>query len=343
MRRCLEIAAKAGRDAAPNPMVGCVIVHRGHIVAEGYHEKYGGPHAEVNAINSLAQKEILPECTLYVSLEPCSHFGKTPPCADLIIQSGIRRVVIGAGDSNMLVGGQGIDKLRAAGIEVECGVLTKECRSLNQRFYTVHEKARPYIILKWAQTADGFIDRVRNSRKIAPLQISGSAARELTHRWRSEEQAILVGTNTVLLDDPALTVRLINGTNPVRLLIDREGKIPLDSKVFYGPAETIVFSGSPISVHPPVRNEILDFSKSLLPQLFERLLKNRINSVFVEGGTATINHFLSSGHWDEARIFVSKNSLGEGLAAPAFPGKAYQEESVGEDMLLRFRNNESIY
>jgi len=242
MQRCLDLALLGIGDVAPNPMVGCVIVHEGIVIGEGYHEKYGGPHAEVNAILSVKNPELLAHSTLYVSLEPCAHFGKTPPCSDLIIKNQIPKVVIGTVDPFAEVSGKGIERMRKSGIEVEVGVLEKKCRNLNRRFFTFHEKKRPYIILKWAQTLDGFIDTDRTETQ-HPTWITNALSKRLVHKQRSEESAILIGTNTAEYDNPALTVREWTGSQPIRMVIDRLGRLDSSLQIFDGIVPTWVFTG----------------------------------------------------------------------------------------------------
>jgi diaminohydroxyphosphoribosylaminopyrimidine deaminase/5-amino-6-(5-phosphoribosylamino)uracil reductase len=238
MRRCLELASLAGGKVAPNPMVGCVIVANDLIIGEGYHKNYGGPHAEVNTFERVDQKELLKDSTVYVSLEPCAHQGKTPPCADLLISSQVKRVVIGCRDSNPLVSGKGIERLKRAGIEVIEGVLEAECRLLNKRFFTFYERHRPYVVLKWAQTLDGYIDRVRGEEKQGINWVSTEATKALVHKWRSEEQSILVGRNTIINDNPSLTVRAYDGPNPIRIVIDSQLQISGDLNIYSDEAPT---------------------------------------------------------------------------------------------------------
>ncbi|MEZ5019677.1 MAG: bifunctional diaminohydroxyphosphoribosylaminopyrimidine deaminase/5-amino-6-(5-phosphoribosylamino)uracil reductase RibD [Bacteroidales bacterium] len=243
MRRALQLAAMAEGQTSPNPMVGAVVVHEKRIIGEGYHLKAGTPHAEVHAVNAVKDRSLLASSTIYVTLEPCSHHGKTPPCTDLIISSGIRRVVIGTPDTNPLVGGRGIQRLRQAGIEVVTGVLEEECRHLNRRFFTWHEKKRPYVILKWARSADGFIDLCRKpGDPVEPNWITGMAERVLVHRWRAAEDAILAGGGTIRADNPALNVRFWSGRNPVRVIVSRSGAMNRESAAFDGEAETIIFT-----------------------------------------------------------------------------------------------------
>jgi diaminohydroxyphosphoribosylaminopyrimidine deaminase/5-amino-6-(5-phosphoribosylamino)uracil reductase len=339
MKRCLELGAKALREVAPNPMVGSVIVHEGTTIGEGYHIFYGKEHAEVNAIRSVSDKSLLKNSTLYVNLEPCSHFGKTPPCADLIVKHQIPHVVIGSMDTNSLVAGQGIEKLKKAGVKVEIGILQDECRELNKRFFTHHEKKRPYIILKWAQTQDGFIDYKRLlSDQEKALQITNEASQKLVHQWRSEEQAIIVGTNTTLLDNPQLTVRMISGKNPLRLTIDRTLRIPKDYHLLDKSTPTLVFTEQEAESEINLEYVTIDFTIPIVPQILQELHKRNIRSLLVEGGTRLLNGFIENGFWDEANIFISDKKIDTGVYAPLLIEKPIQTEDVSGDRLLRFRN-----
>ncbi|MDD4192591.1 MAG: bifunctional diaminohydroxyphosphoribosylaminopyrimidine deaminase/5-amino-6-(5-phosphoribosylamino)uracil reductase RibD, partial [Mangrovibacterium sp.] len=252
MYRCLELARLGMGEVAPNPMVGAVIVHEGTIIGEGYHREFGGPHAEVNAINAVKTRELLRSSTLYVSLEPCAHFGKTPPCSDLIVSCQIPRVVVGSADPFAAVAGRGIERMRGAGVRVETGILEKECMELNRRFFTFHQQKRPYVILKWAQTLDGFLDVDRSYPEMSgkPTWISNELSRRVVHRQRTEEAAILVGTNTVLKDNPSLTVREWSGRQPVRLVLDRQNRLPEGLQVKDGKAPTVIFTAQPVPSRP---------------------------------------------------------------------------------------------
>lgn len=292
MRRCLQLARCGEAGAPPNPMVGAVIVCDGRIIGEGYHRRCGGPHAEVNAINSVKGKDLLSRSTIYVSLEPCAHYGKTPPCADLIIETGIRRVVIGCTDPFAKVNGLGIKKLREAGCEVQVGVLEQECRELNRRFFTFHEKHRPWIILKWAQSNDGFIGK--DERVI----LSNVPTQTLVHRLRARSGAILVGTNTALMDNPTLTTRLWPGPNPLRLTIDRNGILPSTLHLKDNSTPTVIYSHESI--------------EEILADLYAR----GIQSLLVEGGAKLLQSFIDKGLWDEARIETAPLCLGQGTKAP---------------------------
>jgi len=335
MKRCLDLAVKGLGQVAPNPMVGCVIVCDGEIIGEGYHEQYGQAHAEVNAVNSVKDKSLLKKSTLYVNLEPCSHFGKTPPCADLIIEHKIPYVVIGSIDSNSLVSGKGIEKLAKAGVDVKIGTLEDDCKKLNKRFFTYHEKKRPYIILKWAQTADGFIDVKRNEEGTSkPIQISNSDSKKLLHLWRSQEQAIMIGTNTALLDNPQLTVREVEGKNPLRITVDKWLRIPKQFNLFDKTTPTLIFT----SVNEPSQANLefvqVDFEKAVIPQVLDELYKRNIQSIIVEGGENILNRFIDAGLWDSARVFISDKELGKGVTAPVMKQKPVIKENISGDKLL---------
>ena len=317
MRRCIELAKKGAGNVSPNPMVGAVVVHDGKIIGEGYHRKCGEAHAEVNAINSVKDQSLLPESEIYVSLEPCAHFGKTPPCADLIVAKKIKKVYVGCLDTFGKVDGKGIQKLRAAGVEVVVGVLEKECQELNRRFFTSVNLKRPYVILTWAQSVDGYIDK-----DCKPVRISNHQTEILNHKWRSEEDAILVGYNTALRDNPSLTNRLWAGKNPLRVVLDRDGSLPKDLKVFDDSARTVV----------------LDFCGDDMPQkVLTALHEMKVLSVIIEGGASTHRKFIDAGLWDEARIFVADVALGGGTkAAELVGGRLVETVRVGGDRLMRF-------
>ncbi len=338
MKHCLLLAAKGLGSVAPNPMVGCVIVHNGIVIGEGYHEQYGGPHAEVNAINSVADKSLLAQSTLIVNLEPCSHKGKTPPCADLIIEHKIKTVVIGCGDTNPLVAGKGINKLKKAGIEVVTDILKDECLELNKRFFTYHEKKRPYIILKWARTKDGFISKAPPFKK-EENWITNEESKKLVHQWRAQEQAIMIGTKTALLDNPELTVRLAEGKNPLRVVIDENLVIPFSSHIFSEDTETLVFT----SLNAQDRNHVsyfkTDFSKNILPQVMEVLYERKIISVIVEGGAHLLKSFIEDNLWDEARIFTGNKFFQSGLKSPLIKGKELFRLPVNGDELVNLKND----
>jgi diaminohydroxyphosphoribosylaminopyrimidine deaminase / 5-amino-6-(5-phosphoribosylamino)uracil reductase len=333
MRRCVELARQAAGYTAPNPMVGAVLVHEGRIIGEGYHQQYGGPHAEVHCIESVKEEDrpLIRESTLYVSLEPCAHFGKTPPCADLIVRHQIPMVVIGYRDPFVAVDGKGIDKLKAAGIKVELGVLEQECTELNKRFFTFHQHHRPYIVLKWAQTADGKIAHEDYSR----LHISNAFTNRLVHKWRSEEAAILVGTNTALFDDPQLTTRSWSGADPMRLVVDMDLRLPSSLKVFDRKEKTIVFN----AVRHEEEENLLYYQVtkdvSLVHQLSNALYQLKILSVLVEGGAKLLQSFIDAGYWDEARIVTNEALfVGEGIAAPVMgEARLVETERIGADRI----------
>ncbi|WP_100612292.1 bifunctional diaminohydroxyphosphoribosylaminopyrimidine deaminase/5-amino-6-(5-phosphoribosylamino)uracil reductase RibD [Confluentibacter lentus] len=327
IKRCIEIAKNGLGSTRPNPMVGCIIVHNNNIIGEGFTSAYGGNHAEVNAINSVVDKHLLKDSTLYVTLEPCSHFGKTPPCSDLIIKYNIPNVVIGCIDDNIKVAGKGIEKLKNAGCQVTVGILEKECKEHHKRFFTFHNKKRPYIILKWAETQDGFIaPETKNEQK--PVWISNDYSRQLTHKWRAEEQAILVGTNTVLQDNPSLTVRDWKGQNPIRIVIDKDLKLPKSLAIFNSEAQTIIIS----------KNDA-DFSNQVAKQICDILFQKDINSVIIEGGKHTLQTFIDEKLWDEARIFIGNITFNTGVKAPELNGKLISKEHIKDDILKTYRND----
>ena len=314
MQRCIDLARLGQLNVAPNPMVGAVIVHNNKIIGEGFHQKFGDAHAEVNAIRSVQHPELLSESTIYVSLEPCAHHGKTPACSDLIVENKLKRVVIGCKDSFSKVSGKGIDKLKKAGIEVEVGVLEAQCRDLNKRFFTFHERQRPYVILKWAQSKDGYLDKVRHADEKGVNWISAPETKALVHKWRAEEQSILVGRKTVQNDDPSLTVREFSGNNPTRIIIDSQLQLSMDANIFSDEAPTIIFNR--------VKNEVKDniewirIAETNTRLILDELYKRNILSVFVEGGSRTLQYFIFDNVWDEARIIVGNTVFGEGTKAP---------------------------
>ena len=333
--RCLQLAELGAGYVAPNPMVGAVLVCDDKIIGEGYHRHYGEAHAEPNAINSVKDKDLLKQSTLYVNLEPCSHYGKTPPCADLIVSSGIPRVVIGTLDPNPKVAGRGVEILRKAGVEVVVGVLEAECRELNKRFFIFQEQKRPYVLLKWAQTKDGFMDRVRTTVTEPPLQISNSITRQLTHKMRSENQSILVGANTVLLDNPSLTVRNWSGKSPVRIGIDRQRRIPDDFNLLDGSISTIIFTEKDEVNKLHVEFVKIDFSTNSVKNILSEIYKRNIHSVLVEGGPTILNSFIESGLWDEANIEIAPLRIAEGMAAPVLQLQPISHQTFnGHDWLF---------
>lgn len=349
IKRCIQIAKNGLGTTAPNPMVGCVIVVDNTIIGEGFTSPYGGNHAEVNAINSVKNKELLKEATLYVTLEPCSHFGKTPPCSDLIIESQIPRVVIGTMDIHSKVAGKGIEKLKSAGCDVVVGVLEDECKIHHKRFFTLHSKKRPYIILKWAETLDGFIaprfgsaQRPKNEKK--PVWITNELSRQLVHKWRAEEQAILVGTNTVLEDNPSLTVRDWTGKNPIRIVLDQHLRLDKASTVFDASAETIVISAKTEDGRQKTEAKLATISwgnqTSIAQEICNVLYQSHITSVIIEGGRQTLQTFIDANLWDEARIFTGNINFNDGISAPKFSGTFVSETKILDDILI-IHNNKS--
>jgi diaminohydroxyphosphoribosylaminopyrimidine deaminase / 5-amino-6-(5-phosphoribosylamino)uracil reductase len=328
MQRALELAELGRGSVSPNPLVGCVIVHDGRIIGEGWHQKYGEAHAEVNAVNSIVDRSLLANSTVYVTLEPCSHFGKTPPCADMLIRENVKKVVIGNVDINPLVSGEGVKKLRASGIEVLTGILEAQASELNKRFFTFIKKKRPYIILKWAETSDGFTARENYDSR----WISNELSRQLVHKWRSEEDAILVGTKTAEHDDPQLNVRDWSGRDPLRLVIDKFLKLPHSLKLFNGNQRTMCFN----VVKNEQRNNIsfvrLDEDK-FLNQLIEYIYAEKIQSVIVEGGAQTLQSFIDAELWDEARVFVNSKCFENGIAAPKLHGEIKSTHEIQSDTL----------
>lgn len=317
IRRCIELASNGLCNAAPNPMVGAVIVHNGKIIGEGYHAKCGEGHAEVNAIRSVKDETLLKETTIYVSLEPCSHYGKTPPCADLIISKGIPRVVVGCIDPFSQVSGRGIRKLREAGIDVTVGVLEEECKNLIRRFVTFNTQKRPYITLKWAESADGYIDINRENG--SPVVLSTPVTSMYVHKQRAEHKAILVGRRTALLDNPSLTTRNWYGKSPLRLVIDRNLTLPAELKLFDHSTPTMVFTEKQKKPENNLEYVALDFSKDILPQICTVLYDRKIQSLLVEGGTTLLQSFIDSELWDEIFVEHSEKVLYEGVKSPIIP------------------------
>ena len=334
MHRCLELAKLAAGNVAPNPMVGAVLVYEKRIIGEGYHKKFGEPHAEVNCINSVNEedKDFIDKSTLYVSLEPCSHFGKTPPCTDLIIKNKIPKVVIGCKDVYKKVKGEGIKKLQDADVEVITGISEKECKELNKRFFTFHQRQRPYIILKWAESANG-----KTGSNNERVLISNEYSNRLVHKWRSEEATILIGTNTALRDDPFLTTRLWNGNDPIRLVIDMNLRLPSHLKVFNKEVRTIIFNKLKHE-----ENGNLAFYKieveNIIVQILNALYQMQIQSVLVEGGAKLLQFFIDAGLWDEARIIRNEELvISNGLDAPKLKnGVIINEEKLFTDSISYF-------
>jgi len=345
MQRCLILAKNGLGKTYPNPMVGSVVVHDNIIIGEGWHQKAGEPHAEVNAINSVKDRSLLSKSTIYVNLEPCSHYGKTPPCANLIVEMGIKNVVIGSIDYNSEVHGKGILHLQKNGCNVVVGVLEKECVELNKRFFTFHKKKRPYIILKWAETKDGFIFPASNKKagenikELQPIWISNAYSQQLVHKWRTEEQAILVGTNTVLQDNPRLTARNFVGKSPIRILIDRKLKISSEFNLLDESEMTLIFTEKNTKSDTNIKYHKIDFSKSIVAQICEVLRQEKIQSVIIEGGAKTLQSFIDENKWDEARIFTGSVSFQDGLLAPRIKGKTVLKKNIREDKLTILQND----
>lgn len=346
MQRCLELAELGRANVAPNPMVGAVLVFEDRIIGEGYHQQYGKAHAEVNCIASVAQadQDLISKSTMYVSLEPCAHFGKTPPCTDLIIKHQIPKVVVGSRDPFKEVDGKGIEKMKAASIEVEVGILENECRDLNKRFFTFHTKQRPYIILKWVQTADQQIAAGKKER----LLISNEYSNRMVHKWRSEEAAILIGTNTALLDNPELTTRLWPGHSPVRLVLDMNLRLPVNLKVFNKKVPTVIFNLIREDKEDNLQYYRLNKDENIIHQLMGTLYKLNIQSVLVEGGARLLQSFIDEGVWDEARVITNQqlklNGEGknnDGLAAPSLKNTIQGEVvKLHGDIVEIFKPNE---
>ncbi|GHC54654.1 bifunctional diaminohydroxyphosphoribosylaminopyrimidine deaminase/5-amino-6-(5-phosphoribosylamino)uracil reductase RibD [Ulvibacter litoralis] len=341
MSRCVQLAKNGLGTTYPNPLVGSVIVYNNKVIGEGWHYQAGMPHAEVNAISSAKDKEQLQKATIYVSLEPCSHFGKTPPCADLIIASGIKKVVIGSTDPNPKVAGRGIQKLLQAGCDVVVGVLETECDELNKRFFTFHKKKRPYILLKWAETADGFIapESSERNNKIEPVWITNTYSRQIAHKLRAEEQGIVVGTQTVLDDNPSLTTRDWYGSNPVRVVLDRNLKISKEASVLNDASKTIIVTEKEATNTATHFYERCDFSENLTQQICNIAHKHELQSIIIEGGAKTLQTFIDANLWDEAFVFKGKAIFGKGVKAPVLSAVIHSEENIREDVLQYFKNN----
>lgn len=333
IKRCIELAQKALGKTYPNPLVGSVIVHNGKIIGEGYHHKAGENHAEINAINSVENKELIPESTIYVSLEPCAHYGKTPPCALKIKELGFKKVVIGAMDSHDKVNGKGKKIIQDAGIEAVSGILEKECIELNKRFFTYHEKKRPYIILKWAESGDGFLDK-----DFKPTAISNTLVNQRVHQLRADEHAILVGTQTALNDNPSLTVRNLEGSNPVRILIDFDLKVPEHFKIYNDEAKTLVINSTKEETEGHLRF-IKIKKENFLPELMEALYKEQIQSVIIEGGKFTLQQFIDANLWDEAMVIKNEGLLlKNGTKAPDFNHTATKTETYRDNFISYFES-----
>ncbi len=337
MQRCFDLASKGLASVSPNPLVGCVIVAQGQIIGEGFHEQYGKAHAEVNAVQRVLERfgetegnALLKEATVYVNLEPCAHVGKTPPCADLLVKKQVKKVVIANPDPFEGVNGKGIQRLQQHGIEVLTGVLTKEGEWLNRRFFTRIRKKRPYFILKWAETSDGYFAPLNNQQR----WITGQAARKLTHQWRHEEDAILVGSRTALIDDPLLNVREQVGNDPIRVLVDRGLNVPSDHRLFQEGARTLVLNELESKIENHVQWIQMEDMKHYLPQkIAYQLYLLDLQSVIIEGGATLLSLFIENGLWDEIRKFTSPSIWGEGLPAPKVQSQLIESYPVGEDLL----------
>lgn len=339
MARCLQLAALGRGHVSPNPMVGAVVVHNGKIIGEGYHRKCGEAHAEVNAIAAVKDESLLRESTIYVSLEPCSHWGKTPPCSKLIIEKGIPRVVVGIQDPFFEVAGRGIRMLREAGVEVTVGVLEQECYELNKAFFTRQQKKRPYVILKWAQSADGFMDIRREPNDgQKPVAISNEINSMLVHKLRAETDAILVGTNTVVLDDPKLTVRKWDGAHPVRVFLDRQLRVPKTAGILDGTVETMVFTEKECGDRENVKYITISFDAEFPENMLQELAKRDIQSVLIEGGARTLSFFIENDCWDEARIETSPIVLKDGVAAPIIEKGVKSWQTYGSSLVTHIMN-----
>ena len=337
MKRCIELASDGIGRTYPNPLVGCVIVHNNIIIGEGSHQKYGFNHAEVNAINSVINHNLLKESTLYVNLEPCNHYGKTPPCTKLIIDKGIKNIIIGSKDPNNLVKGGGISNLISNGCNVESGVMENECDELNKRFFTFHNHKRPYIILKWAESKDGYISPEKSNRNSKEIfWISNEKSKKMSHYFRSQEHSILVGVQTVIDDDPELTTRLVDGNNPLRIILDPNNRIPSNSRVLSSESDTIIFSKTK-NLELKKDNEVID--KFDLDSILESLYKRGIQSIIVEGGAYTIQRFIDENKWDCIRIFKSDKNLNKGLVAPKYIVNESEYKMIGSDKYYEIFKN----
>lgn len=334
MKRCIQLAKLGNGKVAPNPLVGAVIVHEGKIIGEGYHQKFGGPHAEVNAINSVHDQSILSKSTIYVSLEPCAHIGKTPPCANLLVKHRFQKVVIGSLDSHSKVDGKGIQLLKNAGIEVKLGVLEDECRELNKHFFTFHVKRRPYILLKWAETKNGLIDSGSNNGEIN--WISSKETQSYVHQLRATYQSILVGANTVENDNPSLTVRMVEGKNPIRVIIDPHLRLDHSNQVFNQDAKTIIINRSKNKIEQNVEwVKVVELTpKNILNELYKRM----INSVLIEGGKMTLQSFIDSNLWDETNRIIGQSTFETGTSAPIINTEPTNKDSFFKDVILTYHN-----
>ncbi|HRY99128.1 MAG TPA: bifunctional diaminohydroxyphosphoribosylaminopyrimidine deaminase/5-amino-6-(5-phosphoribosylamino)uracil reductase RibD [Bacteroidales bacterium] len=339
MRRCLELASKGLGRVAPNPLVGCVVVHNDRVIGEGYHFRYGGSHAEVIAVEAVHDKSLLREATLYVNLEPCSHHGKTPPCADLIIALGIPHVVIGTEDPYPVVAGKGIQRLKDAGVQVECGLLAAECHWLNRRFFSFHRLGRPYVVLKWAVTDDGFMAPAeRGPGRREQGWISGNTTRVITHRWRSEEDAVMVGSRTLQFDDPELNVRHYAGRNPVRVLLDMRLEAGKAMKAMQSDARVIVINGVREGTEGHLEYRRIAGGSTMVNEVLHLLHSLEIQSLIVEGGAQILSQFIAQGLWDEARVIRGNKHFGQGLPAPVLGQASVTSLHAGDDTIDTYYN-----
>jgi diaminohydroxyphosphoribosylaminopyrimidine deaminase/5-amino-6-(5-phosphoribosylamino)uracil reductase len=338
MLRCIQLAENGLGNTYPNPLVGSVIVYENKIIGEGWHYQSGMPHAEVNAIASVKNQSLLKDATIYISLEPCSHFGKTPPCANLIIEKGIKNIIIGSMDPNPKVAGNGTKLLKEHGCNVLERILEKKCNELNKRFFTFFKKQRPYIILKWAESSDGFISPKDKIEK-HPVWITNKKSRQIVHKWRAEEASILIGTNTAIEDNPSLTTRDWDGNSPIRFVIDKNLRIPLEANVFDSKAKTIIITELKKVNKTNLIYELIDFSGNIAAQISELIYRYKIQSLIVEGGTKTLQTFIDKNLWDEARIIKGIPFFKEGTKAPFINGKIFSESKIKQDTLIIVLND----
>ncbi|WP_405568396.1 bifunctional diaminohydroxyphosphoribosylaminopyrimidine deaminase/5-amino-6-(5-phosphoribosylamino)uracil reductase RibD [Polaribacter sp. Asnod6-C07] len=355
IKRCLQIAKNGIGTTRPNPSVGALIVLNNKIIAEGFTSKYGKSHAEVNAVNAVNDKSVLRDATIYVTLEPCSHFGKTPPCADLLAKHKFKNVVIGCKDTNDLVAGKGIERIQKAGINVIIGVLEDECREHHKRFFTVQDKKRPYIILKWAETKDGFVAPLEKDSQ-APVWISNKYSQQIVHKLRAKEHAILVGTNTVIADNPKLNVRTWSGNNPIRIVLDKNLRIPKEANIYDKSVKTIILCDvkslalkksdfiNNVSLIDETKEhqlvfESINFNQNLAQEICDVLQKHKIQSVIIEGGTQTLQTFIDANLWDEAKVFIGDNTFKTGIKSPILSAKFTSERKIKKDILKIYNND----
>lgn len=338
MQRCIQLARLGKGTTSPNPLVGAVIVYNDQIIGEGFHQKYGEAHAEVNAINAVKDKELLKQSSMYVNLEPCSHYGKTPPCADLIVHHQFKRVVIGMKDPFAKVNGLGIKRIKDAGIDVSVGILQKECEELNKEFITFHKKERPYIMLKWAETEDGFIDIIRKKGNGQNINwITNETCRALVHKWRSHLSGILIGTETAISDNPKLNVRLWTGNSPLRIVMDNRLRLPNSLNIFDNSVKTLIFNSLKNDLKGNTEYVKVSFDKNILPNILRKLYERQINSIMVEGGRKTLESFIRANLYDELQIFVGNKFFKKGVRAPEIEKKEFEVINFGNSKLY-FKN-----